>query len=243
MKALVKFALGRTGMAIQEVPEPIPGKGEIKVEVKASGICGSDIHTMLDKRKANMPVILGHEFVGQVCQLGEDVTNFVPGDWVVALPAVGGCGVCHFCKNGEPTMCDQRASIGTHLDGAMAKYLVIPTQFAFHVPETIENKLSLAVAEPFACCVHGIMEKIQVKPADVAVVSGPGLMGLSCLQILKNCGARVIVSGLPQDKQRLETALEIGAEDIATDFESLQEKVAALNPEIMYNNLRKLETA
>ena len=231
MKALVKFALGREGMGIREVPEPFPEKGEIKIEIKAVGICGSDIHTMIDERKANMPVTLGHEFVGEICKVGEGVDGFAVGDWVVALPAVGGCGVCHFCKNGEPTMCNQRASIGTHLNGAMAKYLVIPAQFAFQVPEEAEDRISLAAAEPFACCVHGIMEKIQVRPGDVAVVSGPGLMGLSCLQVLKACGVHVVVSGLPRDRERLETALAMGADKIATCFEELKVAVGALNQE------------
>lgn len=231
MKALVKFNLGREGMGIREVPEPSPAKGEIKVEVKAAGICGSDIHTMIDERKAKMPVTMGHEFVGQVCELGEGVTDFQVGDWVVALPAVGGCGECRFCKNGEPTMCDHRASIGTHLNGAMAKYVVFPASFAFRVPDEVEDKISCAAAEPFTCCVHGVMEKIQVNPGDVAVVSGPGLMGLSCLQVLKSCGAKVIVSGMPQDSERLAIAKRLGADGVATSFEELQTLVKELNPE------------
>ena len=230
MKALVKFAPGRAGMELREVPEPTPKAGEIKIAVKAAGICGTDIHIMLDERKANMPVTIGHEFVGQVCELGEGVTDFSVGDWVVALPAVGGCGECEFCRSGQVTLCPHRASIGTHLNGAMAEYVVVPARFAFHVPDEVEDKISLAVAEPCGCAVLGIMEKIDVKPGDVAVVSGPGTLGLFCVQLLKVRGAYVVASGLPQDAKRLALARELGADATAESLEELQAIVQAKNP-------------
>ena len=230
MKALVKFAKGREGMEIRDVPEPTPGKGEIKIAVKAAGICGSDIHTMNDERKANLPVILGHEFVGQVCQLGEGVEDFQLGDWVVALPAVGGCGKCFYCQRGEYTLCDHRRSIGTHMDGAMAEYLVIPASFAFRVPDNVEDKLLMAISEPLGCAVRGIMERIQVQPGDVAVVSGPGIFGQLSTQLLKILGARVVVSGLPKDTERLALAKEMGADAVVTSPEELMEVVKSWNP-------------
>lgn len=229
MKALVKFAKGREGMALREVPEPSPGRGEIKIKIAAAGVCGSDIHTMLDERQAKLPVILGHEFSGQVCELGEGVNEFQIGDWVVALPAVGACRSCDFCRRGEYTLCDHRASIGTHLDGAMTEYLVIPAHFAFLVPACVDKTLA-AAAEPLACCVRGIYEKIDVRPGDVAVVSGPGLLGLFCLQLLKRRGARVVVSGLPQDAQRLELARELGADAVVVEQGELERIVKEMNP-------------
>lgn len=230
MKALVKFAPGREGMGVREVPEPSPAAGQLKIEVAAAGICGSDIHTMNDERKANMPVVMGHEFVGRVSELGAGVTDFKPGDWVVAIPAVGGCGKCDFCLNGEVTMCDSRASIGTHIDGAMAKYVVLPAKFAFHLPDGIEDKLPYAAAEPFCCCIHGVMERMTVHPGDVTLISGPGLMGQCCMQVLKYCGAKVVMSGLAQDMPRLQLALEKGADAIATTPEELEHAVRSLNP-------------
>ncbi len=230
MRGLVKYDLGRAGMEIREVPEPSPKAGDIKIAVKAAGICGSDIHSMNDERKCNMPVILGHEFVGVISELGEGVTDFKVGDWVVAIPAVGNCGKCYFCKKGEYTMCDERASFGTHRDGAMANFLVIPAKFAFKVPDEVEDKMSMAAAEPFTCCVHGMMEKVHITPGDVVVISGPGIMGISCAMVAHAVGAKVIMSGLPQDKERLETAVKLGADDYATSFEELQAKVKALNP-------------
>lgn len=230
MKALVKFGRGREGMEIREVPEPVPGPGEIKIAVRAAGICGSDIHTMFDERKAVLPVILGHEFAGQVCALGEGAADFRIGDWVVALPATGGCGSCFYCRRGEYTLCEHRRSIGTHLDGAMAEYLVIPEKFAFHVPQNVADKSLMAICEPLCCAVRGIMERIEVRPHDVAVVSGPGLFGLLSLQLLKLRGARVIVSGLPADAGRLALAAELGADAVVTSPEALAEQVRAENP-------------
>lgn len=230
MKALVKFSEGRKGMGIQEVPEPHPGNGQIKIKVDAAGICGSDIHSMNDERKTVLPVILGHEFVGQVCEIGDDVTDFQTGDWVVALPAVGGCGQCVYCKNGEYTLCDHRASIGTHMAGAMAEYLVIPASFAFHVPDNVKDKRIMAIAEPLSCATRGIMERINVRPGDIAVVSGPGIFGLLSLQLLKLRGARIVVSGLSKDAERLALAKELGADAVAVSPEELMNTVKAMNP-------------
>lgn len=230
MKALVKFAEGREGMGIREVPIPEPKEGELKVKVVAAGICGSDLHSMLDERKTIMPVILGHEYVGIVEDTCGDVGDFKKGDYVVSLPASGGCGVCKFCQDGEVTMCPQRRSIGTHMDGAMAEYVIIPHKFAFKVPEEIEDKVAFAAIEPLACTVRGIKERIKVNPGDVAVVSGPGTLGLFSVQVLKACGAYVIVSGLPQDEHRLKKALELGADEIVDNYADLEKAVKAKNP-------------
>ena len=139
MKAIVKYALGPEGMGLMEVPEPTPKEGELKVKVLAAGICGGDIYSMKDIRTTIMPVILGHEYVGQVVETCGDVGEFKVGDHVVTLPACYGCGECEFCKAGLVTLCDQRASIGTHRNGAMAEYVVVPAKYSFKVPEDVDN--------------------------------------------------------------------------------------------------------
>lgn len=231
MKALVKFKKGLDGLGIQDVPVPEPKEGEVLIQVKACGICGSDIHSMTDERETNMPVILGHEFVGIVSKTNGESNGLKAGDWVTGLPAAYSCGECLHCLRGDTSLCAKRGSIGTHVNGAMAEYLVMPADFCYKVPDHVENKMAFVAAEPLACTVRGVYEKLDVKPGDVAVVSGPGTIGLFTLQALKSRGATVIVSGLPSDKERLDKALELGADAAVDSYEKLEKEVRLRNVE------------
>jgi len=230
MKALVKFDYGKEGLEIREVPEPIPQEGELKVKVIAAGICGSDIHSMLDERKTIMPVTLGHEYVGEVVETCGDVGDFKVGDNVVTLPACYSCGECEFCKAGMVTLCAHRASIGTHRNGAMAEYVVVPAKYSFKVPDDETDVISYALSEPFNCAVRGVYERINVKPGDVAVVVGPGTIGQFAMQALKSRDAYVIAYGLPSDASRLQLAKELGVDVIVDNFDKLQEEIKKVNP-------------
>ena len=230
MKALVKFDLGLGGMEIREVPKPSPKDGELLVKVLAAGICGSDIHARHDEREVRMPVTLGHEFVGQIEETKGDVDDFGIGDWIVTLPACYSCGECYLCKQGLVTLCAQRGSIGSHVNGAMAEYAVVPAKYSFRIPDDSGDKVAYALTEPMGCVARGIYERINVKPGDVAVVSGPGTIGLFAVALLKSRGAYVIASGLPQDSHRLELALELGADAVADSWEKLKQEVFKANP-------------
>lgn len=233
MKGFVKYALGETGVALQELPEPSPKEGELKVKVLASGICNSDIHAIHDERSVTMPVVLGHEYVGQVTQVCGDVGDFKVGDWVTTLPACYSCGDCWLCDQGLVTLCKERKSIGSHRNGAMANYVVVPAKYSFHIPDnavTLEEKAVYALTEPLACMVRGVYEKIHVTPGDTVVVSGPGIMGMFAVQLFKARGAYVILSGLPADAEKMELALTLGADVCVTSFEQLQQAVYAANP-------------
>ena len=218
-------------MGIREVPVPKPAEGEVCIAIKAAGICGSDLHSMLDERETVMPVILGHEFVGVITETCGDTCGLKVGDWVTGLPACYSCGHCMYCDQGEVSLCGRRGSVGTHRDGAMAEYMVMPAKFCYKVPDDAEDKLSYAATEPLGCAVRGVYEKIQVNPGDVAVVSGPGTIGLCLMQALKSRGAYVIVSGLPQDRHRLQKAMELGADAVAEGYDALRELVTQKNPE------------
>lgn len=230
MKAIVKYALGKDGMGLMDVPEPVPQEGELKVKVLAAGICGGDIHSMLDERVTIMPVILGHEYVGQIVETCGDVGAFKVGDYVVTLPACYSCGTCDFCRAGLVTLCPKRKSIGTHCNGAMAEYVVVPAKYSFKVPDEVEDKIPYALAEPFNCAVRGVYERIHVKPGDVAVVSGPGPIGQLALQALKTRGAYVIVSGLKSDAERLKLAAQMGADAVVDNVEDLEREIKKVNP-------------
>ena len=230
MKALVKYALGPEGVQIQDIPKPVPAPNEILMKVMACGICGSDLHSLHDQRDVQMPVALGHEYVGIVEEVGADVTNLKVGDYVTGLPACYSCDDCVYCNAGEVTLCKQRKSVGTHRNGAMAEYMVCPAKFCFKIPADDPNKLKYAMTEPFACAVRGTYNIIKVTAGDIAVVSGPGTIGLFVVQCLLAQGARVIVSGLPVDLPRLKKAVELGAEKYVTSKDELDAYLAEVAP-------------
>lgn len=233
MKGLVKFEAGEQGLELREVADPTPREGELKVKVLAAGICGSDIHAFYDNRHLEMPVILGHEFVGQVAEICGDVGDYKVGDWITTLPACYSCGKCEYCKRGLVTLCEKRRSIGSYDNGAMANYVVVPAKYSFKLPDsakTLQQKKLYALAEPFCCIVRGVYERIDVRPGDVAVVSGPGPMGMMAAQLLKARGAYVIVSGLPLDEEKLRLVKRMGADETVTSFGALKEAVYRKNP-------------
>ncbi len=233
MKGLVKYALGMEGVGLREVPEPTPKEGELKVKVLAAGICNSDIHAIHDERSVTMPVIMGHEYVGQVVESCGDVGDFKVGDWIVTLPACYSCNECYLCKDGFVTLCKERKSIGSHRNGAMANYVVVPAKYSFKLSDSIksrEERINYALAEPLACMVRGVYEKIDVEPGDTVVVSGPGIMGQLAALLFKLRGAYVIVSGLPADEEKLALAKKLGADCVVTSFDELCEAVYKNNP-------------
>jgi len=233
LKALVKYekGVGKETLRYMDVPEPFPKNDEIKIKVLACGICGTDIHIMMDEYYNCPPVIIGHEYIGIVCDKGKDVTNFEVGDYVLSLTAVKTCGKCTYCYKDLRMLCDNRKSIGCIVNGAMAEYIVIPAGVAFKVPEKFENKELLALSEPATCVVRAVIEKSCVKAGDVVVVSGPGTIGQLTAQISKISGAYVIITGLPQDEERLSLAKKLGADEVATSEPQLRSILNRVAPD------------
>ena len=234
MKGVVKYALGPDGVALMELTDPTPEEGECLVKVLAAGICASDIHAIKDERSVTMPVALGHEYIGQIVETCGDTGKLKAGDWVVSLPACYSCGTCRECKAGAVTLCRQRKSIGSHRNGAMANYVVVPAKYTWKVADKGADERSLipyALAEPLACVVHGVYEKVDVKPGDVVVVSGPGIIGQLCAKAFRLRGAHVILSGIEVDREKLEFAKAIGNADVVvTNTADLEEVLKAISP-------------
>lgn len=221
------------GVELRELPEPVPRDGELKVKVLAASICGSDVHAMRDERQVILPVILGHEYVGQVVDTCGNTGVFHTGDWVLTLPACYSCGTCELCRQGLVTLCRNRKSIGFHVNGTMANYVTVPAKYSFKVPDstkTLQEKMVYALTEPLACVVRGVYEKITVRPGDTAVVSGPGVMGQLAVQVLKSRGAYVILSGLPADREKLALGASLGADVTVSSLSELEAAVYARNP-------------
>ena len=237
MKAVVKFAPGPDGVELRDVPKPVPKSNELLVKVMAAGVCGTDIHILHDEYRHITPVTLGHEFTGIVEEMGSDVEGFAIGDQVIAMPAADSCGQCIHCASGDYFLCESKKSIGSDKNGAMAEYVVVPYDRSFKVPENMVGNDAMAISEPLACCIRIALETSKVKGGDVAVVIGPGTMGLLTMQMAKVAGAFLIVAGLPHDKKRLEIAKELGADvicDNPSELKSIVHKYAPGGADVVY---------
>ncbi|MEK4222312.1 zinc-binding dehydrogenase [Bacillus smithii] len=208
MKALLKTKLGPGNLEVAEVEEPQVGKDQVKILVKYSGICGTDIHTFQGHYKVSAPVILGHEFSGEVVEVGKNVTEFQPGDRVTSETTFYICGKCKYCQSGDYNLCSSRKGLGTQQNGSFTKYVIARKESVHRLPEHVDY-LSAAMTEPLACAHHAV-SKSAIKKGDVVVVLGPGPIGLLTAQIAKTYGTTVVITGLSNDKIRLEKAKELG---------------------------------
>lgn len=213
MKALVKVNRGPNGVVLKDISEPSPAKDQIKVKVHATGICGTDMHILLDEYESKLDVVMGHEYSGIVEEVGSAVTAFKKGDRVISLTAAVTCGQCKYCHEGLLMLCESRLSIGSGVNGGFAEYLVIPAHLAFKIPENISLD-EAALSEPLACVVRSVIEMSRIKAGDYVLVSGPGAIGLLTMQVAKACGAKVVVTGTDIDVDRLKLAKELGADEV-----------------------------
>ena len=211
MKALVKYAPGEGNVGILDVEEPRCGENEVKLEIAYCGVCGTDLHVLHDTFRNYPPVILGHEFSGTVVEVGNNVYGVQLGERVAGLGATAvTCGQCRYCRSGHFIFCANRRGMGHGANGAFARYVVMRPDQLYRIPEnfTLEEA---AMSEPFAAAVQAVTEVSSVRLGDIALVSGPGPIGLLCLKLLVAEGVKTIVAGAPQDHDRLQAALQFGA--------------------------------
>ncbi|MFW5940858.1 MAG: zinc-dependent alcohol dehydrogenase [bacterium] len=213
MKALLKHSPGPGNLAVRDIPEPDPGPGQVRIEVQAAGICGTDLHIYKDEFKTRPPVVLGHEVAGRIDGVGPGVEGLAPGDRVTTETYFSTCGRCRYCRSGRNNLCLERRSIGSAVDGGFTRYLVVPAQNVHRLPPNVDFEAG-ALTEPLACVVHGVLSRPTVRPGDVAVIAGPGAIGLLALQLVKAAGATAIVLGTARDHARLQLASELGADHV-----------------------------
>jgi len=211
LKAVVKTKKGKGNVELKEIPEPTPKEKEVEIEVKVAGICGTDIHIYYDEYPNNPPVVLGHEVSGIIVDVGRDVTEYKAGDRVTSETFFYTCGKCRFCRSGRINLCPDRLSIGSGVNGAFTKYLVVPEKNLHKLPPNVSFEEG-ALSEPLACCIHAVSESAKVYASDIVVVSGPGPIGLLALQIAKAEGAFTIICGISVDEERLNVAKQVGAD-------------------------------
>ena len=210
MQALMKTVPGVGNVSLQEIPEPVCEAGQVKIHVRAAGVCGTDIHHYYDRFLNKPPVVLGHEFCGEVAQVGDGVESPRIGDRVVVNPSAGKvCGKCHYCHTGHFFFCINRSAIGSVLNGGFAPYAVVRNEITYKLPEWMTDEAG-ALCEPLACAYQAVMELTTIKPGNVVLITGPGTMGTMCAVLSRKAGATVVITGLASDSYRLEVARRLG---------------------------------
>jgi L-iditol 2-dehydrogenase len=213
MKALVKKAKGKGQIELLDYPVPPVKEGTVLLRIAAAGICGSDLKIYDDDHPYFPPVILGHEFSGEIVEVGPAVKGWEDGERVVSEVHGLVCERCRFCLSGEKHVCPSKRALGWGIDGGFAEYVAVPAWLLHRIPEGVSYE-EAALLEPMAIAVHGILERAKVEPEDFVVVLGCGPLGLLALQLAKSEGAsRVFITGINQDeKLRLRIAEKLGAD-------------------------------
>jgi L-iditol 2-dehydrogenase len=211
MKGLVKFARGDGFVELRDVEDTPPAANQVKVEVKASGICGSDLHIYHDEIKIPIrtPVVIGHEFSGVIVEKGAGVEDEIKiGDRVTAESNVETCGKCRYCRSEYYNLCSDRKVLGYWYDGCFARYCNVTK--VHKLPENVSFEAG-ALTEPISCCVHGVIEQTGISAGDFVAITGPGAIGLIATQVALAEGGTVMVCGTSMDTYRLKLAEELGA--------------------------------
>lgn len=221
MLSLVKMQKGAGFVELKDMPKPFPGPGEVLIEVKSCGICGTDLHVFHDRFPYWPPVILGHEFSGQVVEAGPETALFRPGDRVVGEPHTQACGHCYLCRTGNIQICPMKRSPGWGINGAFARFLKMPERLLHRIPDDMSYETA-AVVEPTANAVHDVIERTGVAAGDFVAVLGPGPIGLLAGLTARAGGARhVLIAGTPGDEAiRLRKARELGFETVINVVET-----------------------
>lgn len=216
MKAVVHYALEPCRVELREIAEPTPRAGEVLVRVRAVGVCGSDLHQYHNTQswQVNVPVVLGHEFAGVIEAVGEGVEGWHVGERVACETAAVICEDCAYCRTWRYNLCPQRLGFGYGVNGAMTRYVRVPTRILHRLPENLSFE-DAAMTEPCCVAAHAVIECSQPRPGDLVVVFGSGPIGLLCLQMAKLFNPRkAILVGLSTDGTRLQMAEAVGADAI-----------------------------
>lgn len=228
MKALVKSKSER-GLWLEEIPMPHVGDYDVLIKVKQASICGTDLHIYSwdDWAKRTVPVgtTIGHEFTGEIVEVGSKVTKYGPGRRVTAEGHIT-CGKCRQCRSNQRHLCPETEVIGIHKNGAFAEYVAVPEENVFLLPDHISNVIG-SVMDPFGNAVHTAFSA-PLKDQDV-LITGAGPIGIMAVAVAKHAGARnIAISDI--NEYRLHLAEKMGATHaINVDEISVSEAVKDLD--------------
>lgn len=214
MKAAVLY--GKEDLRIEEVELPPVETGGLRIRILTCGICGSDARMFFTGPTSRYmhPVILGHEFSGQVIDVGREVRDYAEGDVVTLAPLVP-CMHCDACCRGQDNLCERAQVVGCTLHGGMAEYLGVPGQMVaaggvVKLSPTVDHRTG-ALTELVGCCLRGL-DHVGVRPGDRLLIIGDGPIGLTFLQLARLMGAWFVVTTGRRSSRR-QLALELGADD------------------------------
>lgn len=209
MKALVK-SKPEKGIWLTDVPEPQLGHNDVLVKIKKTAICGTDIHIYnwdeWAQQNIPVPLITGHEFVGEVIEIGPDVEGFQLHDRVSGEGHIA-CGFCRNCRAGRRHVCRKNVSIGVTHNGCFAEYMVIPAVNAYPIPKDINDSIA-SILDPFGNATHTALS-FDLVGEDV-LITGAGPVGIMAVAVAKHAGARHIVI-TDVNEYRLDLAKKMGA--------------------------------
>lgn len=201
MKALQYF--GKNDLRFVEIPNPEIGVNEVLLKVKKMGICGTDLHIYNGGMQVPTPLVLGHEFVGDIVAVGSQVSNVKVGDRAVAEHVIG-CSKCSYCRQGKRNLCKAPVVIGLHRQGALAEFIAIPSDLVFKLPDELSYDEGVLV-EPLSIAVYAV-RKAGVTVGDEVAVVGQGPIGLLVDFVSKASGG--VVFGFDRHDNRLIYAKE-----------------------------------
>ena len=209
MKSLVK-AKAEKGIWLQDTPEPEVGHNDLLIKIRKTAICGTDMHIYnwdeWSQKTIPVPMVVGHEYVGGVVGMGQEVKGFKVGDRVSGEGHIT-CGHCRNCRAGRVHLCRNTEGVGVNRPGAFAEYLVIPAFNAFKIPDNISDELA-SIFDPFGNAVHTALS-FDLVGEDV-LITGAGPIGIMAAAVAKHVGARhVVVTDI--NPYRLELAKKMGA--------------------------------
>src|SRR5947207_1958038 len=224
MRALVKHA-DEVGLRLEDVAEPEVGINDVLIRVERTGVCGTDVHIWdwndWAKETVVTPLVIGHEFVGRIVDVGSNVSDFQPGDRVSGEGHVV-CGRCRHCLAGRRHLCANSKGVGVGRDGAFAEYVALPMTNVWHHGPGIDEEVA-AIFDPFGNAVHTALAFPGL--GEDVLVSGAGPIGLMATAVVRHAGARFIVVSEPNAYRR-ELAGRMGAtlvvDPLARDLHDVQ---------------------
>ena len=207
--------LGKQQIEVKNVTISSVSEDMVLVKNHACGVCGTDVHIYHGEpgsADVSPPVILGHEYAGEVVEIGSAVKNVKPGDHVTIDPNVY-CGTCEYCRNGKKQLCENMQAIGVTRDGGFAEYSIVPESQLFILNKDVSYEVA-AMTEPVACCIHGI-DLCNIQAGATVCIVGGGAIGLIMLQLARLSGAAKVILSEPNAVRR--KAGEMLGADIVLD--------------------------
>jgi 2-desacetyl-2-hydroxyethyl bacteriochlorophyllide A dehydrogenase len=216
VKAAVITGVGQS--EVTTVTDPTPGPRDVIVDVAACGICGTDLHILQGEFAPTLPIVPGHEFAGEIVEVGAAVTSLSIGDQVAVDPSLY-CFECYYCRRGQNNLCENWNAIGVSQPGGAAEFAKAPFANCVKLPEHVRTA-DAALIEPLSCGVRGY-DVLRSQLANTVLIYGSGTMGLMMLELAKRVGA-ASVDIVDLNDERLATANQLGVTRSANSADELE---------------------